>query len=111
MTKYYKLVILDIMKSKNYFVYILTNKYNNVFYVGVTNNLARRIQEHKNKIFKKSFSSRYNLTKLVWYDHTNSIETAIDFEKKIKGKKRNYKIDLINKKNPEWKDLSYTLND
>ncbi len=84
----------------------MTNKNNHVLYTGVTNNLERRVYEHKTKKNKHSFTSRYNLTKLVWYDHTNSIESAIEREKKIKGGSRQKKLNLIIDKNPSWKDLS-----
>ncbi len=89
----------------NYYVYIITNKTNNVLYTGVTNNLERRIYEHKNKLIK-GFSSKYNLNKLVYYEITNDINSAIVREKKIKGGSRKKKIELINLMNPDWKDLS-----
>jgi putative endonuclease len=71
----------------------------------VTNNLFRRIGEHKNKLFK-GFSSKYNCNKLVWYEETNDIHSAIETEKKIKAGSRQKKVDLINGMNPEWVDLS-----
>ena len=88
-----------------YYVYILTNKNNNVLYTGVTNNLTRRMFEHKNN--KSIFTRRYNVHKLVWYDHTNSIMSAIEREKKIKGGSRKAKIKLIEEKNPQWEDLFF----
>ncbi len=90
---------------RQYFVYILTNKANKVLYVGITNNLERRISEHKNKIIK-GFSSKYNLTKLVFIEEFGHSMEAIEFEKKIKGWLRIKKIKLIESRNPEWKDLA-----
>ncbi len=87
------------------FVYILTNYSNTTLYVGVTTNLVRRIYEHKNKLID-GFSKRYNLTKLVYFEQTNSIVSAIEREKYLKGKKREFKINLINSINKEWVDLS-----
>ena len=84
----------------------MTNKINSVLYTGVTSNLDKRIFEHKGKKYKKSFTSHYNCNKLIWYDITNSIETAIAYEKRIKNWKRSWKIELIEKKNPRWLDLS-----
>ena len=87
-----------------YFVYILTNKYNKVLYVGVTNNLIRRVYEHKNKLIS-GFTSKYNIDKLVYYESFPSVFDAIKREKEIKGWKREKKVALINSFNPEWKDL------
>ena len=89
-----------------YYVYIITNASNRVLYTGVINNLERRIYEHKNKMFPRSFTSKYNCNKLVFYEATNSIEPAIIREKQIKGGSRKKKIELITKLNPEWEDLS-----
>ena len=93
---------------KKYYVYILTNKYNKVLYIGVTNNLQRRIDEHKNK-FIKGFTSKYNLTKLVYFQEFTDIQDALAGEKKIKGWLRIKKIKLIESINPEWKDLSLSF--
>ncbi|MDD5639813.1 MAG: GIY-YIG nuclease family protein [Candidatus Pacebacteria bacterium] len=90
---------------KNYYIYIITNYNNTVLYTGVTNNLERRIQEHKSKIIS-SFSNKYNLNKIVYYEQFNNIEDAISREKQIKGGSRKKKIDLVNNINPEWRDLS-----
>jgi len=87
-----------------YFVYILTNKYNKVLYVGVTNNLIRRVYEHKNKLII-GFTSKYNINKLVYYESFPSVFDAIKREKEIKGWKREKKFALINSFNPKWKDL------
>ena len=88
-----------------YYVYIMTNKTNTVLYTGVTNDLIRRVYEHKNKMFPNSFTSRYNINKLVYYAETTSIYSAIQREKQIKAGSRQKKIDLINDFNPTWKDL------
>jgi len=91
--------------SRQYFVYILTNKTNRVLYTGVTNNLERRIYEHQNALFE-GFSKKYNLKKLVYYETTNDINSAINREKQLKNWHRDWKINLVNQFNPEWKDLS-----
>ena len=90
---------------KNFYVYILSNKTNSVVYTGVTNDLRRRLYEHKNKIVK-GFTEKYNVNKLVFYTSYNNAKDAICFEKQIKGWKREKKDALINSVNPEWKDLS-----
>jgi putative endonuclease len=82
----------------------MTNKYNTVLYTGVTNNLERRVFEHKNKL-AKGFSSKYNLDKLVFFEEFNTPEEAIGAEKKIKGWVRKKKNDLIIAMNPDWIDL------
>ena len=87
-----------------YFVYILTNIRNTVLYVGITNNLIRRIYEHKNKIVK-GFTEKYNLTKLVYYEIFEDPLNAIAREKAIKNLLRRKKEQLIKSVNPEWKDL------
>jgi len=89
----------------SYCVYIITNYTNSVLYTGVTNNLFRRILEHKNKKNKNSFSGRYNCYKLVYYECGSSICSAIDREKQIKAGSRADKVKLIEEMNPEWKDL------
>ena len=88
----------------NYYVYMLTNKTNKVLYTGVTNNLKRRVYQHKNNLVQ-GFTQKYNVHKLVYYDCTNSVYDAISREKEIKGWKREKKNELVNKFNPEWKDL------
>lgn len=90
---------------KQYFVYILTNKTSKVLYTGVTNDLQRRIFEHKHKMIG-GFTNKYNLTKLVCFQDFTDIEDAITAEKKIKGWLRSKKIALIESVNPDWKDLS-----
>ena len=92
------------MKKQNA-VYIMTNYLNSTFYIGVTNNLLRRVVEHKQKV-NEGFTSKYNLNKLVYFELTSSIEDALNREKQLKNWKRNWKIDLIKKTNPLFKDLS-----
>lgn len=92
------------MMVKQYYVYILTNKNNTVLYTGITNDLKRRVYEHKEKIIP-GFTKQYNATKLVYYEVFDDIENAIIREKKIKGGSRLKKIILIEKMNYEWKDL------
>lgn len=87
------------------FIYILTNKNNTTLYVGVTSHIVQRINQHKDKIFPESFSAKYNLNKLVYYEAFQEIGDAIGREKQIKGGSRQKKLDLINSKNLEWKDL------
>jgi putative endonuclease len=87
-----------------YYVYILTNTHNTVFYTGVTNNLERRCYEHKQKLFK-GFSQKYNVDKLVYFEKYDLIDLAIFREKQIKGYSRNKKITLISKFNKDWQEL------
>ncbi len=91
--------------DKNYAVYIMTNYSETSLYIGVTNNLQKRVWEHKNKIFK-GFTEKYNLDKLVYYELTDSVETAINREKQLKRWHRQWKINLIKENNPDFKDLS-----
>ncbi len=90
---------------KQYYVYIVTNRENGVLYTGITNDLERRVHEHKHKIVQ-GFTSKYNCTRLVYYDSTPDVRAAIAKEKQIKGWSRRKKIALIDSMNPEWKDLS-----
>ena len=89
---------------KNYYVYILSNEARTL-YIGVTNNLERRLHEHKNKLIS-GFTKKYNLTKLVYYEETTDIRSAIDREKQLKGWLRIKKVTLIEEMNPGWDDLS-----
>ena len=89
---------------KQYCVYILTNKNNKVLYIGVTGNLKRRITEHKNKTFK-GFTEKYNCDKLVYFEQTENIMSALEREKQLKKWRREKKIWLIEKNNPNWKEL------
>lgn len=90
--------------NKDYYVYLLTNKHKNVLYTGVTNDLVRRIYEHKNKM-QKGFSEKYNLEQLVYYEIYVEIMDAITREKQIKAWSRKKKDALVSQFNPEWKDL------
>jgi putative endonuclease len=85
-------------------IYIMTNKGHKVLYTGVTSNLFRRVTEHKEKV-TPGLTSTYNVTKLVYYEELDTMEEAIAREKQIKGGSRQKKINLINSKNSEWKDL------
>ena len=88
-----------------YYVYMLTNWNNRVLYTGVTNDLERRIYEHKNKLVK-GFTAKYNVNKLVYFECTSDITAAITREKQIKGWTRQKKNELIQSVNPKWRDLS-----
>ena len=90
---------------RQYYVYILTNRRHGVLYTGVTNDLERRIYEHKCKLIL-GFASRYNLRKLVYFEETTDVNAAIAREKQIKGWLRKKKVALIESMNPEWKDLT-----
>jgi len=96
-------------KGENqYYVYILASKRNGTLYIGVTSNLIKRIYEHKNN-FIEGFTKKYNVHSLVYYEMTEDVTSAIEREKQLKKWKRNWKIELIEKKNPEWKDLYFDL--
>ncbi len=89
---------------EQYYVYLMTNK-SRTLYTGITNNLERRVYEYKNKLIE-SFTKKYNITKLVYYEISNDVEAAIAREKQIKGWLRRKKIALIESMNPQWKDLN-----
>jgi putative endonuclease len=91
---------------KGGFIYILTNNSNTVLYIGVTSNLSHRLYQHRTRFFKDSFTSRYNISKLVYYEKFMNIEDAIHREKQLKACSRQKKVELIEKMNKEWKDLS-----
>jgi putative endonuclease len=93
------------MLKKGY-IYILTNKNHSVLYIGVTSNLPKRMVEHQTGKYKTSFTHRYNVTELVYFEEFNRIVDAILREKQLKAGSRQKKLDLINRLNPEWKDLS-----
>ncbi|NOX87113.1 MAG: GIY-YIG nuclease family protein [Chlorobi bacterium] len=93
------------------YAYITTTKQNTVLYTGSTVSLANRIYEHKNKVYPDSFTARYNVDKLVYYESFLTIEEAIAREQQIKSWKRAKKIALINQFNPEWKDLYNEIKD
>jgi putative endonuclease len=90
-------------------VYILTNKNNSVLYTGVTSDLKGRIKQHKLRKYPDSFSAKYNLYKLVYFETIDTIGEAIRKEKIIKGGSRKKKLELINSTNPEWRDLTGDL--
>ena len=91
--------------NKNYAVYILTNYNETTFYIGVTGNLKKRIWEHKNKIVE-GFTKKYNTNRLVYYEMTENVESALNREKQLKRWHKQWKINLIKKSNPDFKDLS-----
>jgi len=92
--------------KKGGYIYILTNKNHTVLYTGVTSNLGIRIQQHRTGHFENAFTSKYNVTCLVYFEVFDNIIAAIAREKQLKAGSRQKKIDLINRLNPEWKDLS-----
>ena len=94
--------------SGKYCVYIMANRHNNVLYTGVTNDLRRRVYEHKEKMVE-GFTKRYKVDKLVYYEVFDSINDVIDREKQIKGGSRRKKIRLVDGMNGEWMDLTYCL--
>ena len=94
--------------QKYYYVYILCSDKNGTLYIGVTNNLIKRVFEHKNKVFK-GFTEKYDINKLIYYECYDNIEYAIQREKRMKKWNRNWKIELIEKNNKEWKDLYLDL--
>ena len=87
-----------------YYVYVMTNKWSTALYTGVTNDLPRRVYEHKNKL-AKGFTSKYNLDRLVYYETTDSVESAIAREKQIKSGSRASEVRLIERMNKDWLDL------
>jgi len=91
-----------------YFVYILTNKNNTTLYVGVTNDLVRRVYEHKNKLVD-GFTKKYNIDKLVYFESTSDVNSAILREKQLKAGSRKKKIELILVNNSDWKDLYHDI--
>ncbi|KTD31380.1 endonuclease [Legionella moravica] len=95
------------MQNQSY-MYFVANAYNTVLYVGVTNNLIRRIYEHKNKLIK-GFTQKYNVDRLVYYEIFDTIVLAIEREKQIKGWSRNKKNDLVNSFNSNWNDLYQSI--
>jgi len=90
--------------EKQYYVYILASKKNGTLYVGVSNNLIKRVYEHKNNLIS-GFTQKYSVHNLVYYEIFNDVYEAITREKRMKKWKRQWKIELIRKFNPEWKDL------
>lgn len=94
--------------GKHGYIYIITNYNNTTLYTGVTSNLIKRIWEHKNEVVE-GFSKKYKLHKLVYYEVTDSIETALNREKYIKGKSREFKLKLVESINKDWNDLYDTI--
>src|SRR5208283_805718 len=92
------------MREKYYYVYILASKPYGTLYTGVSSNIPSSTWQHKNDLVE-GFTKRYHVHRLVWYEQTNSIESAINKEKQIKKWRRRWKLDLIEKMNPDWKDL------
>ena len=92
-----------------FYVYILTNTNNRVLYTGVTNDLVRRVYEHKHHMDKSSFTAKYNANKLVYYEMTTSSRAAIEREKQIKSWSRKKKEELVESRNPRWEDLSASI--
>ena len=92
-------------EKMQYYVYILTNKSNNVLYIGMTNDIKRRVYEHKNKLLE-GFTAKYNVNKLVYLECTNDVNSAIEREKVLKKWSRIKKLNLIEMQNPTWQDLS-----
>ncbi len=90
--------------TKKYFVYLLSTKKNGTLYIGVTNDLLKRVFEHKSKSVA-GFTKKYNITRLVWFDETSDVKEAIGKEKQMKKWKRAWKVRLIEESNPSWKDL------
>ena len=88
-----------------YYVYMMTNKYGNALYTGVTSDLIKRVWEHQNHLIKNSFTAKYHVTKLVYFEETTDVKAAIEREKQMKGWPRNRKIGLIFERNPNWTDL------
>jgi len=89
---------------KPYYIYILASKKNGTLYIGVTTDLIRRVWQHKNDSHE-GFTKKYRVHRLVWFDETPDIEAAILREKQMKKWRRQWKIELIEKENPQWNDL------
>jgi len=94
--------------SDQYYIYILASRRNGTLYIGVTSDLIKRVYEHKNNLVG-GFTKKYNVHRLVYYEKTEDISSAIMREKRIKKWKRTWKIELIEKSNPEWRDLYFDL--
>ena len=92
-----------------YYVYILSNRLNTVIYTGVTRDLVRRVYEHKHHLDPDSFTAKYDVTKLVYYESTSDVKAAIEREKQIKGWNRKRKNKLVESRNPSWAELCDTV--
>jgi putative endonuclease len=97
--------IREELNEMEYYVYILSNKFNTTIYTGVTRDLVRRVYEHKHHADPNSFTAKYDITKLVYYESTSDVNAAIEREKQIKGWNRNRKNKLVESKNPSWAEL------
>ena len=97
-------------RALNYFVYIAASQPQGTLYIGVTNDLRRRIQEHRNGE-GSAFAKRYSVTRLVWFEHHSDISAAIQREKSLKRWRRDWKLNLIERDNPHWQDLYPALTD
>ena len=95
--------------TKTYYVYILSSKRNGTLYIGVTNNLERRLYEHRNNLIE-GFTNKYNVHHLVYFEDVNDIQSALQREKQLKRWTRKWKLELIEKVNPEWRDLANDFN-
>ncbi len=95
---------------RQYFIYILASKKNGTLYIGVTNSIERRIEEHKNKLDPNCFTAKYNVNVLVYFETFQNIDDAIKREKQLKKWNRQWKINLIEEENKDWKDLSEDWN-
>jgi putative endonuclease len=95
-------------RNKIYYIYILSSKRNGTLYIDLTNNLKRRIFEHKNKLIK-GFTKKYGITQLVHFEQYNDVREALKRERRLKKWNRSWKLELIEKFNPEWEDLSQKL--
>lgn len=96
---------MNLMKLRQFYVYILTNFANTTLYIGVTNDLQKRLYEHRSGV-GSAFTSKYNLTKLVYYEIADTADGAIYREKQLKNWHRQWKIELVGSQNPAWEDLS-----
>ena len=97
------------MSAESYAVYIMASRRNGTFYVGVTNDIARRAYEHRNGV-GAAFTRKYGVTRLVWYEHYADVNEAIAREKQLKKWERRWKLELIEAMNPDWTDLYEALN-
>ena len=93
------------MPDKQFFVYMMANDKHGTIYVGVTSNLVARVWQHRNHVFEDSFTDRYDMTRLVWFEAHGNAETAIAREKRLKEWRRAWKVELIEAVNPGWDDL------
>jgi putative endonuclease len=95
---------MKLSSMKNYYVYILASKRNGTLYIGVTDNIIKRVYQHKSGL-TEGFTKKYRVSRLVYFEQTNDVLSAIEREKRLKKWKRQWKIELIEGYNPEWRDL------